>query len=129
MDKRSNHGKIQDALDTIASIGANGFDADYKGSRCDKIGAALGHELYSRDIAEIAYSAWEQMNAHALASVLNWCMRVCPRIDENELDLIRWVMQTIRDVTYRDEETNELKTKIVRAVVTFEDVTDEEDQT
>ena len=58
--------ELRQAIDTLAESGKEHFmpEAWPSMTRGQKIGLALADELGARGVAELAYAAWEDMNAH-----------------------------------------------------------------
>jgi hypothetical protein len=48
-------------------------------------------QMGSRQIAQVAYSAWEDMNSHAACSILNWIFNLYPdSYHIGDLDVLRF---------------------------------------
>lgn len=72
--------RVHDALQVLYEEGLKHLKEEYKegADRHECIGMAIAEELSPRAVAQIAYSAWEDCNAHSACSVLNWMFNLYP---------------------------------------------------
>lgn len=97
--------KIKDALQVLYEEGLKHINPEYRddANRFECIGMAMAEELSSKNIAQVAYSAWEDMNAHAACSVINWFFKLYPdSYHISDLKSIKWLI---------DKQEIELKTE------------------
>ena len=115
---------VRQHIAELAAIGETYLKEEYKSqyTQMQKAGMAIGYNGYgSRDVADLAYHAWEEMNAHGANTILNWMYKMYGTY-ERELETVSRLMGGVRDIKYYDEAAQEWKTKRVKCTVMFEDV-------
>jgi len=116
--------KVWNALEDIAEIGATYLKKEYRAQtdRFEKVGMALGR--YSpTQIAQLAYSAWEDMNAHDYCAVLNWMTNLYGKRHIQDIERLKRQIEREYEVTTDyNEETHDWNRKTIRVRLVVEDV-------
>jgi hypothetical protein len=115
------------AFETLASYGRQMYCEESRSQFSDyeASGLAVARMYYpaSYQIAQMAYSAFEDINAHGTNCVLNWVYNLYPSRYESDLQAVKHCIEKTFEInTVRNDETLEWNTRKVRAIVSFEEV-------
>lgn len=110
--------------DALADLGALSYKADYRDAQphAAKVGKALADVLNPRDIATLAYEAWEDMNAHRANQWHNFYWQLSEVNDgSGSYSDLKVVAQTIARQTETVDYSNlDIRKAIVSGSVTWQ---------
>lgn len=122
-----NYDTLKSAFDVLKNYGLTFFKPEYRKETdpYDAAGISLSQISRPCDVAQLAYSAWEDMNAHDWCACLDFFTHLYGSWHIGDLErLSRLLNQEIEVKTEYDTDKQEYKTKRYRAILTFEEIED-----
>jgi len=82
--------KIRNAIAVLREAGLEHYKPEYRkdANEGEAIGMALAWRLSPQDIAQLAYSAWEDVNAHDACRWLNWFWRLYSGMTRDDVRVV-----------------------------------------
>ena len=81
---------VEQAIEVLRQEGLSHYKEEYRkdANIGEAIGMALAWRLSPKDIAQLAYSAWEDVNAHDACRWLNWFWRLYPYMTRDDIRVV-----------------------------------------